>query len=220
MAAIASASEVVARLQSFGFYCGMGWSTHDAIDLANSMGQPIGEPSPVHRIRPLTEIEARPNTLSERYGLGPFPFHTETAYWPVPARYLLLRCARPGSGGRSTLVVDSHQWGLSARDRHCVTSEVFKVAGRRPFLANLATPCRNSLSWRFDRDCMTPVTRGAERARRILENVIEHSRNLEINWSFGDLLVLDNHRCFHARGIARSVDKDRLLERILVGENS
>lgn len=35
-----------------------------------------------------------PNTYSGIFGLERFPFHTDLAHWPIPPRYLLLRCIR------------------------------------------------------------------------------------------------------------------------------
>ena len=219
----ASHNEIKAQLQSVGFYQGTGWTDHDALNLANSLGNPIGDfgdPRLVRRISPQTKAAAKENTLSKKHGIGAFPFHTETAYWLIPARYLLLRCVHPGTGRRPTFIVDSCQWELSASNRRSLTSEVFKVAGRKFFLANLATPHGDRLAWRFDRDCMVPVTNGADQAFRTMTIFLDGSQKIKINWIRGMLLLIDNHRCLHARGTARSTDKNRVLERILIGGDS
>jgi hypothetical protein len=39
-------------------------------------------------------------SLSSLYGYNEFPFHTDVAYWPAPAKYLAFYCINPGSGKR------------------------------------------------------------------------------------------------------------------------
>ena len=207
-------------LQTFGFYVGHRWGAADALALAHRLGRPqpdFGDRSPVRRISPREPGESRPATLSSLHGLGPFPLHTETAYWPRPARYVLLRCVHPGAGERPTVVVDTHGWELDEADRRAVTNEPFRVAGRRVFLASLAVSTDSGLAWRFDRECMVPLTRGAHRALRVAIALGDKSRHTDVDWTPGLLLVVDNCRCWHGRGVASSTDKDRVLERILIG---
>lgn len=51
--------------------------------------------SSVHKLSPLSEAEAPPNTYSGTYDLREFPLHTDMAHWHVPPHYLLLRCVVP-----------------------------------------------------------------------------------------------------------------------------
>jgi L-asparagine oxygenase len=52
-------------------------------------------PDPVRDIRTQPIHSAKENTLSSRYGTDAFPFHTDTAHWDQPARYLALYCVDP-----------------------------------------------------------------------------------------------------------------------------
>ena len=45
-------------------------------------------------------------SLTTKYGLGEFPFHTDVAYWTTPAKYLALYCIDPGRGKRKTRVIN------------------------------------------------------------------------------------------------------------------
>jgi L-asparagine oxygenase len=78
----------------------------DAIHIVQQLG-PLRvdprSPEPVRDIRPQPVQLAKENTLSSRYGTEAFPFHTDTAHWDRPARYLALYCVDPGEGKRPTL---------------------------------------------------------------------------------------------------------------------
>src|SRR5690242_15684363 len=74
-------------------------------------GTPVGEtrsPEVLRTIRPQPVCAAPANTLSSRYGMGTFPFHTDTVYWRTPARFIPFHCVNTGSGGRPTLLLDPH----------------------------------------------------------------------------------------------------------------
>src|SRR6185436_2134964 len=62
--------------------------------IAKDLGQPIAAWNGpiVHELAP--RVSGTPNTYSGIFGLGRFPFHTDLAHWPVPPRYLVLRCIR------------------------------------------------------------------------------------------------------------------------------
>ena len=215
--------DVQTHLDSSGFYFGTEWNDLDALNLAHALGRPtpdFGDPDPVRRVSPQEAAEARTNTLSARHGLGAFPFHTETAYWPNPARYLLLHCIHPGAGRRPTLVLDSSQWHLSRADSRRLSTEVFKTVGRKVFLSTLLDSRTPYPAWRFDPECMLPITRGAAQALRFATTLINDSSTLEVDWTPNSVLVIDNHRCLHARGVAQRIDKDRILARMLVAVNS
>src|SRR4051794_6145768 len=79
-------------------------SRDDLIKLAQSLGRPRPSltGSIVKELRPVAKHAAQRLTLSATYGLGTFPLHTDTAFWPVPARYVVLRVH--GDLRRSTTV--------------------------------------------------------------------------------------------------------------------
>src|SRR5579862_4244851 len=74
------------------------------LELAKTLGCPVPSPSGdlVKEIRVTPVSKARHGTLSELYGVGAFPLHTDTAFWPVPARYVILRAS--GDPRRHTIV--------------------------------------------------------------------------------------------------------------------
>jgi len=67
---------------------------------------------------------------------------------------------------------------------------------------------------------MNPMTANARRLKNNLDGCIGRSPVVDINWSEGSLLVIDNHRMLHARGKAIRNDPDRVLKRILIKERT
>ena len=212
-------SAITDCLRARGYFWERNWTHPEIVRLAATLGRPsgdIGDPRIVRALAPQPSHEVNANTLSRRYGLGPFPFHTETAYWSRPARYVVLHCMAPGSGERPTLLVDSRQWQISAQDRRRFLNAACRVNGQRSFLASLATLDGHDLQLRFDRACMSPATSDAAPAMERMSTFIEDSTPVEIRWAPRTLLVFDNYRCLHARGPASTTDTDRVLHRILV----
>jgi L-asparagine oxygenase len=188
------------------------------------IGESFGEirvdprsPQAVRDIRPQTLDEAKPNTLSSRYGVGSFPFHTDVAHWEDPARFLLLYCEQPGSGARPTHLQDTLAWGLSSDDRKATLTEVWKTGHLHPHLCTVCNVRDDRFAWRFDEGCMQPMTAGAKELRNALIDQIQGSQVIDVCWTAGSMLIIDNHRMLHARGRARRLDRDRVIKRILIG---
>jgi alpha-ketoglutarate-dependent taurine dioxygenase len=189
-----------------------------------AFAQRLGRPSPdtrnpnlVRDLFPRGGSESPSNTLSSRYGTGEFPFHTETAYWGVPARYVLLHCVAPGSGDRPTLILDP-LGAMSADDRAILARELWVVRyTRRPFLTTVLDQSARRALFRYDPACMRPADeRGQSSA--ILARVLREPRAVSIRWRPAMLLLFDNHRLLHGRGAANVGDPDRHLRRVLVKE--
>jgi hypothetical protein len=206
-----------------GYHLSGGWDSQRALRIAFLLGEPQGDirdPRIARVISPQTELEANPNTLSGRYGFGPFPMHTDTAYWRQPARLLLLRCVNPGSANRHTTLIDTIGWRLTEKEKRLFCNEPWKTSGRRGFLCTVTENIKGKFYYRFDKDCMSPITRGAHEVQKIIQGKIEDAKIIEIKWRSGDLLIIDNWRCLHGRAPVVLPDPDRELERILIAGTS
>src|SRR5260370_25819513 len=117
----------------------------------------LRSPDLIRDIRPQSTFRAMPNTLSSRYGLQCFPFHTDVAHWEHPARYLLLYCERPGSGLRPTHLQDSYRWMLEPDEKQAMLRDVWKCGHAHPRLCTLATMNAQQFALRFDQACMSPL---------------------------------------------------------------
>lgn len=190
------------------------------LSLAAFFGLPTLDPRHpvvVRQIRPQDLKQANPNTLSSRYGLAAFPFHTDAAHWRNPADYVILYCVAPGSGDRSTLLIDTHKWALSTRALHIISTSIWRAGYAKPFLCSAIELEQQIWKVRYDTACMKPFYASGIAAQTSLSQLIEESRPVEIRWCQDMLLVLDNRRMLHARGAASAPDTDRILERVLIG---
>lgn len=192
------------------------------LDFAQALGPISMDPRHPHAVRfisPQDLSEANPNTLSSRYGLGPFPFHTDVAHWWIPADIVLLYCVATGSGGRPTLLTDSGRWDLSEQVWRLLRSAVWRAGYLRPFLCTVAANGNRIPRLRYDPGCMIPRSPSALKAYQLLKEHLLTVAPIQIDWTEGDLLVLDNGRILHARGSAYGSDCDRVIARILIGGN-
>ena len=174
-------------------------------------------PTPIRDIRPQTVSSSNPNTLSSRFGLGGFPFHTDAAHWKIPPRYLVLYCVHPGRGGRPTLIQDSSIWMEDKKLKHAALREVWKSGHQSPQLCTAGIMINERFAVRFDEACMEPMTRTASELRTRIRTLIQSSPVFDVIWTPETVLILDNQRMLHARGMASKHDFDRVLKRILVG---
>ena len=219
---MATVSTIRADLNTLGFHYESDVPPASLLDIGTALGTPTPDhrdTEPLRLIRPQMVDAARPNTLSSRYGMASFPFHTDVAYWRVPARFLLLHCVSPGSGHRPTLLIDSSAFTLSSADQDHLSNDVWRIDTRNPCLCTVvATSAKRVTTLRYDPACMIPATRRASRTQEILNACLRDAHPTAINWQSGDLLILDNSRMLHARGSARHPDPDRCLARILITE--
>ena len=131
------------------------------LDAAGALGRPVpslpGRPL-VEWLSTAPEQTRRPN-LTALHGSGGFPLHTDTAHWPVPARYLFLSCFEPGEAGRATLVWRFDETVLTGSQLDTLRGEpVLFVTGRNSFYSTVLSPSRPFV--RIDLGCMRAVTRG------------------------------------------------------------
>lgn len=205
-----------------------GWLTRADVDegAARQLATALGTPTPsrpgtsaFETLRPRRPEEANAYSLSARFGTGAFPFHTDTAHWLEPARYVVMWAWE--ASDCATRVVDTHAWTRDSPGvRDLLERAVFAVAnGTRSFLTNMW--CTRKERIRFDPVCLRPVDRAAQQARATLAELLSQSPGHAVTWRGGTLLVVDNWRCMHARDsvspAALSLSSRRLL-RVLVRE--
>lgn len=174
----------------------------------------------IDRLSPKEKKDAHNYSLSRNYGVNSFPLHTDTAYFKIPVRYILLYSMNPGSGNRPTFLYDSNRlFNYDKELRFELAHVLFKVInGRNSFLTTVYNSHQNKCFFRLDRDCMKATSsKGTELITKI-DNIIDPKDFHEVRWSIGDLLILDNWRFLHGRGESSVTDNDRLLLRMSIKE--
>lgn len=195
-------------------------TTRDLLWVARSLGTPVRAPSGdfVRAIRPVPPAAARSGTLSALCGLGAFPFHTDTAFWPTPCRFLVMRVV--GDRRRTTDLLDFDDvWAsLDPGLQQDALSSVWRT--RRPargIYCSMRFTIRTERGWRYDPAVMEPANASALRIHAALSTLLrEPARRTQVQWAAATCLVIDNWRCLHARGPLPSGEALRVLERIYV----
>lgn len=188
----------------------------DAVAVAIALGQPLlpWKDGLVQELVP--RASATPNTYSGIYGLGRFPFHTDLAHWPLPPRYLLLRCIK-GYTDVPTLLFDG-QTLIEGEMLDILTRAIFK--SRRPQdgaikLLRLCEATSSGYRLRWDEVFLKPASRVGEVADQRIRMHLVHSSPISIPLvRLGDTLLIDNWRMLHARSPILANCQDRKIERI------
>lgn len=153
-----------------------------------------GDP-PVSLLRPVSEKDAHPNSLSAQYGTGAQPLHTDGAHLPDPPDILILACETPSS-------VSTKLWRNATLFAQPVPSflrhGVFAVlAGRNSFYAT----AHENRRFRYDPGCMVPCDKRAREAVEYFETALSDA--VEHHWAEPNtILVIDNRKVLHARSSA------------------
>lgn len=228
-------AETLDKLQS------NGWAKLDSdssnldfselVACADSLGIPIPskfDGSLVDILRVRSELEAPPWSLSARFGRGAFPFHTDQAKLRTPPRYIILRCRRLRASKRPTLIQEFNNLMLSSSERATLSRSIWIVNGGRgcflsPILAEQQVNKDPLL--RFDLSCMKPAHQRFAEAATLLNEALNRTKPISINWYEGLTVVLDNWRVLHARADNETCstqnslnqeEEEREIERVLV----
>lgn len=189
------------------------------LELAASLGTPVRSPDGhlVKVLRPCTSAQSHHMTLSKKYGRGAFPFHTDTAFWPLPCRYVVLRVC--GDTRRQTFVWPLsevfEQFAPSLRRRALQSVWTVKTPSRR-FYCSMAFRVGNSNYWRYDANCMVPANGAARCVKDLMTSMIHGANGHAVKWSEGNALVILNWKVLHARGPRPEAETNRIVERVYV----
>jgi hypothetical protein len=159
--------------------------------------------------------EARRNTLSARYGSGPFPHHTDFAFCATPPRIIVLVNQTDNAFGRPTTVCNLAN--LGKREKAALSQSLWKLRTRaRKFVVAGRTKLGRNFIHRWDLEVLSPSNGSAYFCKKILPNAfngVETTRP----WEPKSALLIDNWNCTHSRGRAGGEgDHQRQLLRIEV----
>jgi hypothetical protein len=162
---------------------------------------------PVMSLRPLDNDEARPNSLSSRYGKAAQPLHTGGAHLTEPPDFVLLLAEK-------TSAVPTLLWRCKIIHYQLpsytdLLHGVFLVRnGSESFFRTAAS----GLHLRYDPGCMVPCDERSRRAASFFAAVTESA--VEHHWDVpGKVLLIDNQRVLHARAAAEN-EPDREIKRV------
>ena len=164
-----------------------------------------GAPS-VSLLRPTTQLESHPNSLSARFGMGQLPLHTDGAHLHSPPRFVALTAAAATETPTLLWRVRGHP--LLAVPHDAFDRGIFIVqGGRRSFLAH----ARENGIYRFDPVAMSPANQDGRRVATYFESAAELVTAHE--WlDAHSVLLIDNAQVVHGRAATRNAE--RLVRRV------
>lgn len=148
-------------------------------------------------LRIKTPDEARPRSLSARYGTGAFPHHSDFAFRPTPPRLIVL----VNSGARSfrrTTALSSLRGLPDMLDRSLTTSMWHLHTARGAFLVSGRYTLGRHIVGRWDVEFLQPSNSAAWACTDALPATLSE-RQVEHVWGPMTALIVDNWNCTHAR---------------------
>jgi hypothetical protein len=192
----------------------------ELLRIAKDLGPPVpstpGAPV-ISELRPRQPLTQKTQTFSSLYGLASFPFHTDTAHWPVPARFVILRDIGE-SHDRPTLLLPMEKFALACTPQD-MTAAIWKVKGPfGTFYCSIIEFANTIRRIRYDPICMRA---GNDPAIRVNEALSTKQRKpIRVDWEPSLALIIDNWRILHGRGRSlRDDSRSRCLQRVLIFDN-
>lgn len=209
-------SDAWLTLRSLGWVTLSNYSRQTpTLDLARALGEPVRSPSGefARNLIPIENGEAIPGSFSHKFGKGEFPLHTDTAFWPVPARYLVFRAI--GDTRRKTLIAPVAQViprGLAQK----VRASVWIIRCRRPFYCSMQFQQLGEVGFRYDPMIMQPANLSAMSVGCSFSSALAQFPSIPVDWTIAGTVIIDNWRVLHGRGPAPCGEGPRVLERVYV----
>jgi hypothetical protein len=155
-------------------------TTADMLRIARTLGRPVPAPTGelVKVLSPTNQDLSRRHTFSASHGQAEFPFHTDTAFWPRPSRYLVMRVV--GDRRRPTVILPFRTLmaALGREARRAVERSVWRT---RRYCGGIYCSMRftdgGTSGWRFDPQIMVPANASALLAMDEVKRAISESED-------------------------------------------
>lgn len=150
-------------------------------------------------------------------GYNEFPWHTDTAYWTIPARYLFLTSPVASSCATLYQSFDVVKAAVPGFD-YLMSRAVFllDVPGQKRYLSPRFEGGGGVTGFRLDFHIYRPMNDEAERVLNQVGAFLSDNFNRFL-WTGNNAVIIDNWRFIHAREAAYE-DKTRVLKRIYINE--
>jgi len=191
------------------------YSQDELISLAKSVGKIRAHPNgeDMVTLKSSDGVNTLTGTFSNIYGLSAFPLHTDTAFWGIPARYVVM-------GMLKTSKCTTNYVSLSNINKF-VSGDFLIKARRAIYLVETFEGCKytspvfyenGSCGFRFDPNIMTPVNGHAKKFHEEFVAAINKVESIKIDWNGNKAVVFDNWNYLHSRSAV--VNENRQLFRI------
>ncbi|WP_210526406.1 TauD/TfdA family dioxygenase [Pantoea ananatis] len=160
---------------------------------------------------------ARTGSFSHNFGFQSFPLHTDTAFWDIPARFLLMWSPKASAVPTTFIpwtrlldfipeskirVINDAIFTVHTYESVKYCSLKFKFDGRQGF--------------RFDPNIMKPANKHAIEFCKIYNDFFQSEDLNEFSWLGCSALILDNWHVLHGRGHVATPNENRKIFRVYV----
>jgi alpha-ketoglutarate-dependent taurine dioxygenase len=188
----------------------------DLVNISKEIGKIIPQQNGelIYKLTPSNGKSSVKGTFSNRYGFNSFPLHTDTAFWTVPVRYILLSSLYRSDCNTVLTSASSILNLLELKDRENAQRAIFKIkTTQSQFYSSLIFNERNDTGIKYDSACMFPANNFAKSfVQKLSESRIPVN---EIKWKGNNAIIIDNWKMLHGRGAAL-IDEKRELKRIYI----
>jgi hypothetical protein len=191
----------------------------DLVELARSLGRPIASPTGkiVKELFPRSAAGANAGTLSAAHGTGPFPLHTDTAFWPASSRFLVFRATGDLRRWTTLLGISRLLRELGQEFDALSSRSIWLIrTPRQSFYCPMVSRIGGRECWRYDAECMLPANHAAHDISLALGDAVSSVSPELFQWKEGLALIVSNWNVLHGRGPSPTGEKVRLLQRIYV----
>ena len=194
-------------------------SVESFLSLAKSLGEIIPHPNgEVYDVIIANDgVNAKTGSFSQNFGFAEFPLHTDTAFWAIPARFLIMWSPEASTTSTTILswrdIVDA----FSESEKKIINDAIFKVHTYESVNyrgLKFSSPLGNG--FRFDPNIMTPANEQGGKFIEIFHEVIRGMNLINFNWSGSNALVLNNWNMLHGRSKVENKHEIRKIFRAYV----
>jgi hypothetical protein len=190
----------------------------DLISIANDLGTIIPGPNGeiIKEIKRKNKNESFHGSQSSIYGHGPFPLHTDTVFWPLPARYVIFHAIgdvrRPTTFMKfSDLIPNDSSFSKIAQK-----SIWYVGPNHNRFYCSMIFNYYGNYYWRFDSDLMIPVNQAAFEALKVLRPLVFSTETDIVNWTGSNAVIISNWNILHGRGPQPINEGERIIHRLYI----
>lgn len=195
-------------------------SENDLISLASRLGNIIPHPNgeTIFCLEPSDGKNSVKGTFSNVFGYSEFPLHTDTAFWEIPARHVIL--AMIDKSDCETHIINTSDV-LSELDQEYLKYAkgsiymIDTIEGKK--YSSLYFRHESQVGFKYDPMCMIPFNSNAKIFHTKFTKILEKIEPESISWTGGKAIIMDNWATLHGRGTISLLEKNRKLLRIYIG---
>lgn len=187
-------------------------------NLSRTLGQIIKHPNgnDIDYLKLKNRDEAKENTFSYNFEYEKFPFHTDTAFWDLPARFVLMSCEGISKAKTTFIGYDEIYKALLPSEISELKKSIFLIkTPTKNFYTSFINTYNSHIFMRLDTNCMKPINKSAKISLNIIDEKLNTLHVNKVDWDKPKVFIFDNWRILHGRESVKN-DENRILKRIYI----